>query len=304
MKKLFSSNVLNFSIVLVVASLALAACSPATAPQPAAVSKPAATMQQSYSAPVTVEVPVTGGDITINTAKNDQLGTFLVDGKGMTLYLFTKDAPGKSNCSGDCLVKWPPLVASDLNMVKVGPGVDASKLGLADLADGRKIVTYRGMPLYYWVKDVKPGDTTGQNVGKVWFVVSPAGNEAAAAPTMAPAAAANSEIMLNTAKDDKLGTFLVDGKGMTLYLFTKDTPGKSNCAGDCLVKWPPFVATDVKQIKVGTGVDASKLGLADLPDGKKIVTYKGMPLYYWVKDTKPGDTTGQNVGNVWFVVAP
>jgi predicted lipoprotein with Yx(FWY)xxD motif len=213
----------------------------------------------------------------------------------MTLYLFTKDAPGKSNCSGDCLVKWPPLTAVDLKQVKAGPGVDASKLGLADLPDGKKIVTYNEMPLYYWINDKKPGDTTGQNVGNVWFVVPPS---ASVVPAMAE------EIMINTAKDDKLGTFLVDGKGMTLYLFTKDTPGKSNCSGDCLVKWPPLVATDVKQVKVGTGVDASKLGLADILDGKKIVTYNGMPLYYWVKDVKPGDTTGQNVGNVWFVVAP
>jgi len=118
-------------------------------------------------------VPVTGGEVLIKTAKDDKLGTFLVDGNGMTLYLFTKDSPGKSNCSGECLVQWPPLVATDVKNVQVAAGVNATKLGLADLADGRKIVTYNGMPLYYWYKDMKAGDTTGQNVGKVWFVVSP-----------------------------------------------------------------------------------------------------------------------------------
>jgi predicted lipoprotein with Yx(FWY)xxD motif len=250
-------------------------------------------------------VPITGVDVLVNTSKDDKLGTYLVDGNGMTLYLFTKDAPGKSNCSGDCLVKWPPLTAVDLKQVKAGAGVDAAKLGLADLPDGKKIVTYNGMPLYYWINDKKPGDTTGQNVGKVWFVVPPSGmapEAAPAAPAQTPAM--SGEVMINTAKDDKLGTFLVDGKGMTLYLFTKDVPGKSNCNADCLAKWPPLVAADVNQVKVGTGIDAAKLGLADLADGKKIVTYKGMPLYYWVNDKKPGDTTGQNVGNVWFVVAP
>jgi predicted lipoprotein with Yx(FWY)xxD motif len=290
------SKIFAFSSIFAVTVLVLAACSPAAAaPAISPVVSQATVVPMETKAPMEAVIPVTGIDVVINIAKNDELGSFLVDGNGMTLYLFTKDAPGKSNCSGDCLVKWPPLTAVDLKQVKAGPGVDASKLGLADLPDGKKIVTYNEMPLYYWINDKKPGDTTGQNVGNVWFVVPPS---ASVVPAMAE------EIMINTAKDDKLGTFLVDGKGMTLYLFTKDTPGKSNCSGDCLVKWPPLVATDVKQVKVGTGVDASKLGLADIADGKKIVTYNGMPLYYWVKDVKPGDTTGQNVGNVWFVVAP
>jgi predicted lipoprotein with Yx(FWY)xxD motif len=172
-----SNKFFAISSLLVVSALALAACSPAApaaviAPAaPKATYAPAATMG-GYSAPAVV-VPVTGGEVMINTAKDDKLGTFLVDGKGMTLYLFTKDAPGKSNCTGDCLVKWPPLVAADLKQVKVGAGVDASKLGLADLPDGKKIVTYNSLPLYYWINDKKPGDTTGQNVGKVWFVVAP-----------------------------------------------------------------------------------------------------------------------------------
>jgi predicted lipoprotein with Yx(FWY)xxD motif len=171
------NKVLGISSLLVVSALALAACAPAAPAAasvpaaPKATNAPAATMG-AYSAPQAA-IPVTGGEVVINTAKDAKLGTFLVDGKGMTLYLFTKDTPGKSNCTGDCLVKWPPLVAADVKQVKVGPGVDASKLGLADLPDGKKIVTYNGMPLYYWVKDMKPGDTTGQNVGNVWFVVAP-----------------------------------------------------------------------------------------------------------------------------------
>jgi predicted lipoprotein with Yx(FWY)xxD motif len=162
------------SSLLVVSVLALAACAPvASAPANLPAVSVATYAPMETKAPVAAVIPVTGIDVVINTAKNDQLGTFLVDANGMTLYLFTKDAPGKSNCTGDCLVKWPPLVANDLNQVKAGSGVDATKLGLADLSDGKKIVTYKGMPLYYWVNDKKPGDTTGQNVGKVWFVVVP-----------------------------------------------------------------------------------------------------------------------------------
>jgi predicted lipoprotein with Yx(FWY)xxD motif len=173
-------NVLAVSGLLMVFALVLAACAPAAPAVPTAVSVPAmptaasapATSQGAY-APAEAVVPVTGAGVILNTAKDVKLGTFLVDGKGMTLYLFTKDTPGKSNCTGDCLVKWPPLVATDVNQVKVGPGIDGTKLGLADLPDGKKIVTYKGMSLYYWYKDMKPGDTTGQNVGNVWFVVAP-----------------------------------------------------------------------------------------------------------------------------------
>ena len=95
------------------------------------------------------------------------LGSILVDERGMTLYLFTKDGPGTSACEGQCLVNWPPL----LGVPREGDGVDDSLLGSFVRADGRTQATYNGWPLYYWVKDAKPGDTTGQDVQGVWFVL-------------------------------------------------------------------------------------------------------------------------------------
>jgi hypothetical protein len=89
---------------------------------------------------------------------------------------------------------------------------------------------------------------------------------------------------------------------MTLYMFTKDEPDKSNCDPSCLKKWPPLLTNGNPVL--GAGVDQSLVGSAPLPDGSRIVTYNKMPLYYWYKDLKPGDTDGQDVGNVWYVVAP
>jgi len=89
---------------------------------------------------------------------------------------------------------------------------------------------------------------------------------------------------------------------MTLYMFTKDEADKSNCSGNCLTNWPPLLTQGSPTL--GEGVDPALVGSASLPDGSKIVTYNHMPLYYYVKDTKAGDVTGQNVGNVWFVVSP
>ena len=98
--------------------------------------------------------------------------------------------------------------------------------------------------------------------------------------------------------DTPLGSILVDGAGMTLYLLTNDTPNMSACEGQCLENWPPLLGEPTE----GAGVDDSKLGTMTRSDGEVQATYNGWPLYYWVGDTAPGDTTGQNVQGVWFVL--
>ena len=243
---------------------------------------------------------------TISVATDAKLGKILVGDKGMTLYMFTKDEPNQSNCNADCLAKWPPLLTQ--GSPNLGEGVDAALVGSATLPDGSKIVTYNKMPLYYWVKDTKPGDTTGQGVGSVWFVVSPDGkvisaDASSSAPAPAVAAApvpAFIEPTISVASVAKLGNILVGDKGMTLYIFTKDSPDQSNCNADCLKKWPAL--TTLGKPNLGAGVDASLISTASLPDGSMILTYNKMPLYYFAGDTKAGDTKGEGVGGVWFVI--
>src|SRR4030065_2141513 len=87
-----------------------------------------------------------GSAASINVATDATLGKILVDGKGMTLYIFTKDGPDKSNCDASCLANWPALLtAGDPTL---GAGVDASLVGSAALSDGTKIVPYNQQPLY------------------------------------------------------------------------------------------------------------------------------------------------------------
>ena len=114
-----------------------------------------------------------------------------------------------------------------------------------------------------------------------------------------PALADNAAVMV--AKDAKLGNMLVDSKGMTLYLYTKDEPNVSNCYDQCAVNWPPLLTDGAPTGPADLG---GKLATTTRKDGKKQVTYEGKPLYYWIKDTKAGDTTGQGVGNVWYIVPP
>jgi predicted lipoprotein with Yx(FWY)xxD motif len=86
--------------------------------------------------------------------------------------MFTKDEPSVSNCYDQCAAAWPPLLTT--NATPTGPDSISAGLGTTTRTDGSLQVTYNGMPLYYWISDQKPGDTTGQNVGGVWFVVNPA----------------------------------------------------------------------------------------------------------------------------------
>jgi predicted lipoprotein with Yx(FWY)xxD motif len=246
------------------------------------------------------------GEAVINLGQNDELGSFLVDDKGMTLYLFTKDTPNTTNCYDKCATAWPPLFTAGSPVA--GEGVDAALLGTTTRTDGAIQVTYNGWPLYYYEKDKAPGDVVGQNVGDVWFVVSPAGemiNTAAAATeaaTEAPAVAVpTGPATVSLGENDTLGSFLVDDKGMTLYLFTKDTPNTTVCYDDCAIAWPPLLTTG--DPVAGEGVDASLLGTTNRTDGTVQVTYNGWPLYYYEKDKAPGDVVGQDVGGVWFVVS-
>lgn len=97
------------------------------------------------------------------------------------------------------------------------------------------------------------------------------------------------------------GQVLVDAKGMTLYIFKNDKKDKSNCAADCLAKWPAFF---VEKAVPGKGLKAADFGTIKRDDGKSQTTYKGHPLYYFFQDKVEGDTKGNKVKDVWFIVTP
>lgn len=205
---------------------------------------------------------------------------YLTDKNGMTLYYFTPDADGKSACTGGCLQKWPAFFA---DTIKVSAPLAAEDFGTITRSDGAKETTYKGWPLYYWYQDSAPGDMKGEGVGGVWYIVE------------APAYT----IMLAT--NSKLGNYLTDGNGDTLYWFTKDSPGDSACTGACLKAWPPFF---VSQVVVPSVLNAADFSTITRPDGAKQLAYKGYPLYYWQSDKARGDVTGEGVGKVWYVIDP
>jgi predicted lipoprotein with Yx(FWY)xxD motif len=118
-----------------------------------------------------------GASATVKTS-HGKLGTFLVGPKGRTLYLFEKDKTSKSTCNGACATAWPPLLVS--GTPKAGGSAKASLLGTTKRSDGKRQVTYKGHPLYYFIQDKKAGDTKGQGLnafGAKWYVVGTSGKK-------------------------------------------------------------------------------------------------------------------------------
>jgi predicted lipoprotein with Yx(FWY)xxD motif len=105
-----------------------------------------------------------------------KLGRVVVNSAGHTLYLFEKDSNGQSACDGACATYWPPLISTGAPVALTG--VNQALVGTTKRADGSEQVTYAGHPLYLYVLDRKPGDTTGEgstDFGAGWDALTPAG---------------------------------------------------------------------------------------------------------------------------------
>ncbi|MTD16394.1 hypothetical protein GIS00_20855 [Nakamurella sp. YIM 132087] len=127
-----------------------------------------------------------------------------------------------------------------------------------------------------------------------------AATSASAAGGNGPASSASGAAALGVG-DTSLGSVVVDGTGMTAYIFTKDTAGSgsSSCAGDCATAWPAIHADSATpEVDGVTGTVGTITGT----DGELQVTLDGLPLYTFAKDAAPGDVNGQGVNGVWFVV--
>ncbi len=130
-------------------------------------------------------------------------------------------------------------------------------------------------------------------------VVAPETNQQTPAVTPTQPAATDNGVF-KTASDPTLGAFLTDMNGMTLYTYSKDTAGVSTCSGQCLAIWPAFgPVAGSPAVTLPAGVT-----VITRADGTSQYALNGMPLYTYVKDTKPGDVTGQGVGGVWSVAKP
>ena len=134
---------------------------------------------------------------------------------------------------------------------------------------------------------------------------SPAASAAApsaAAPSAASSGAAGEAYEVDVATG-AMGKYLTGEDGKTLYVFTVDSANKSACTDACANTWPPFTLDTGETVKAGDGVTGALTTFARA-DGKMQVAINGLPLYYFAKDTKAGDTNGQGLNGKWFAANP
>lgn len=224
-------------------------------------------------------------------------GKILTDAAGRTLYYFSDDADGKSACTGGCLVNWPIYYSAD---APSDAKVEKSEIGEITRADGAKQSTYKGWPLYYYNEDTKAKEIKGDKVGNVWYVAKPdytvmVGNK--------QLVGANGTNYIQTGEGTGKTLYLTDDRGRTLYAFAPDTKDKNNYTKPDFsndATWPIFQKETATLPSYVNNDWVSKTTVF----GKTQLTYKGWPLYYFIQDTKRGDTKGVSVPNfgVWPIV--
>ena len=137
----------------------------------------------------------------------------------------------------------------------------------------------------------------GSNDNSAW-------RQPAAPSAAAHAKGGNSAQATVSVATTSLGNILVNSRGLTLYVFEKDSAAKSTCNASCAASWPPLSAAG--KLTAGSGASASLLGTINRSDGRRQVTYDGHPLYLFAGDTHPGDTNGEGLtafGAAWLAVS-
>lgn len=188
------SRITSFAAILLIAVLAVAACAPAPTPAPtpapptAAPATLAPTAVPPTAAPAataTTAAPV-GKNAVVDVASNAAQGKFIVDGAGMTLYMFVPDKKSDSTCYDNCAKSWPPLLTDTGKVDAKSSDLSASMFGSSKRKDGTTQVTFNGWPLYYFANDKKAGDVNGQGSEFFgpWWVMAPNGSITVAPVTL------------------------------------------------------------------------------------------------------------------------
>lgn len=237
------------------------------------------------------EVPEVS-NFSVQVRQDPQLGLILSDSLGRTLYIFSPDVAGNSTCEAGCLDLWPIFYRENINFAG-NSNLSSDDFGVITHPNGQKQNTYKGWPLYYYAPNgdaqvEAPGQTLGQGIGDVWYVAKP-----------------DYSLFLATKEINGLRTsYLVDDQGRTLYLFSNDEAGLSNCEGNCAEIWPPF---QTESIILPSPFSPTSYQRITRNDGSSQLTFKGQPLYYYDADQDGisearGETNGQGIGNVWFII--
>lgn len=224
----------------------------------------------------------------VQLKNNASFGSVLTDKEGRTLYYFANDATATNTCTGGCELIWPIFNIDNLSAKKLGTGLELSDFTTITTTSGKKQVTYKGRPLYYYAPlvggtNVKEdaGKTGGENIGGVWFVAKP---DYTIMLTNAQLVGHDGKNYTSTYTEGTGKTlYFTDAKGVTLYAFKNDKQNKNNFTASDFSNngvWPIY---ETDKIVVPSGLDKSLFGSITV-FGRKQLTYKGWPLYRFGQD--------------------
>jgi len=231
----------------------------------------------------------------VNLSTSAILGSYLTDKTGRSLYFFSTDSKDQVTCTGGCELVWPPFYLDNLTADKLGTGLTLSDFATITTASGKKQVTYKGWPLYYYApvsgSDAygnggtntieAAGKTTGDGVGGIWFIAKPDYSIMIVRSQLTGHDGKNYKSDYTVG--DGLTTYFTDAKGITLYTFKNDNFKKNNFTKSDFSNnavWPIY---ETDKIVVPSILDKSKFSVITV-FGKSQLVYNGWPLYYFGQD--------------------
>jgi len=245
----------------------------------------------------------------VNLATSTTLGSYLTDHDGNSLYFFAMDSNGANNCTGGCTTNWPVFNLTGLTADKLAPGLALADFSTVSTANGMQ-VTYKGWPLYYYapagVREA-PSTTTGDGVNGLWFVAKPDYTIMIAKQQLVGSDAKNYVASATNVYTEGVGAtvYFTDLVGRTLYSYYKDSANVNKYTKADLTNngtWPIY---ETDKIVVPSILDKSLFGSITAV-GKKQLTYRGWPMYYFGADQDAsGAFRGSNKGvsfpkpNIW-----
>ena len=223
---------------------------------------------------------------TVKLVENTTFGKILTDSKGISLYYFSDDTKEASECLDGCLNVWPIFYSENLIL---DSSLDIADFETITRTDGAKQTTYKGWPLYYYVSDVKAGDTLGDNVGNEWFIAKPDYS------IMYVYSQLTGHDGNNYKSDYTIGEgetgYIVDIDGRTMYTFKNDTKDNNNFTKDDFSNNAVWPIVEITLDKIPSNLAVADFGMINV-FGKNQLTYKGWPLYYFGQDSSRGDNKG------------
>ncbi|HFS67945.1 MAG TPA: hypothetical protein ENK67_07020 [Flavobacteriia bacterium] len=222
----------------------------------------------------------------VRLLNDSTFGKILTDSEGKSLYFFSKDTKGISECYGNCADIWPIFYKENIT---VDSGLDITDFATITRTDGQKQTTYKGWPLYYFMNDNVAGDTNGDKVNNVWYIAKPDYS------LMYVNAQLVGHDGNNYKSDYTVGDgntfYITDINGRTLYTFINDTNSTNNFTAADFGNNGVWPIAEISLDKIPSILDASDFSTIDVY-GRTQLTYKGWPLYYFGQDSARGDNKG------------